>query len=148
MVITARSENRSIVDLEPVLIHFISEKITQLLRLWSVGCWQRPEDDRCLRKYFHRKDPVLIKCCLEPSYLLTARVFSIHVVISKGFEKWNVFLPKQHAFYFTRSSCSALFTIIDGTRQSRWQAWPSWSENRSCIWTIEESRRGIAAIFL
>ena len=32
-----------------------------------------------------------------------------------------------------------LFTIIDGSRQSRWWAWRSSSENRSCIWIIKES---------
>ena len=59
---------------------------------------------------------------LEAPYL-TDRVFPFTYLISKRFEKWNVFLPEQHAFYFIRSSCSALFTIIDGTRQSRWPAW-------------------------
>ena len=55
------------------------KKIAPILRLWSVGCSQRPEGDRYLEKHFHRKHQVLIKGCLEPPYLLTARVFSIYV---------------------------------------------------------------------
>ena len=50
----------------------------------------------------------------------------------------------QKSMPSTSPSCSALFTIIDGTRQSKLRTWRSSSKNRSCIWMIEESRRGIA----
>ena len=90
----------SYLDLEQVLIHFISETTAQLLRLWSVGCKQRPEGDRCLEKHLHSKHRKLIKGCLEAPYLLTARVFSIYLPHFQGVEKWNVFLLEQHAFYF------------------------------------------------
>ena len=55
MAITARSENRSIVDLEQVWVHFISEKNLSASALEMVGCRQRPEDNRCLGKHLHRK---------------------------------------------------------------------------------------------
>ena len=41
---------------------------------------------------------MLIKGCLETPYLLTDRVFSFCVPHFQGTEKWNVFLPEQHAF--------------------------------------------------
>ena len=78
------------VDLEQVLIYF----------MWSLGSRQWPEGDRCLGKHLHRQYLMLIKGCLETPYLLTDRVFSICVPHFQGTEKWNVFLPEQHAFYF------------------------------------------------
>ena len=46
-------------------------------------------------QHFHREQGYL-----GAPYLLTVTVFPSTYLISKGFEKWNVFLPKQHAFYF------------------------------------------------
>ena len=82
MAITARSDNRSlgIVDLEQVLIHFISENDRSASALVIGTVQARPEGDRCLEKHLHRKHQVLIKGCLEAPYLLTARVFSIYLV--------------------------------------------------------------------
>ena len=189
MVITATSENRSIVDLEPVLIHFIREKIAQRLRLWSVGCRQRPEGNRCLEKHSHRKHQVLIKGCLEPPYLLTARVFSIYVPQLQGIKEMECLSSRTeclllHPIQQTTSSLSFFLVLrakhprhandhardwrretgvswlrhstlactpltkSDDTRQGRWRAWQSLSENRSFIWIIQESRRGIATISL
>ena len=88
------------------------------------------------KTHFHKKG-----CAL--GLVLKVRVFRTR--------KWPV---KKSSFSqnsmpsTSSSSCSALFTIIDGTTQSRWRAWRSSSENRSCIWMIKESRRGIATVFL
>ena len=67
LAITARSENCSLgtVDQEQVLIHFISETGAQLLLLWSVGCRQWLEGERCSEKHLHSQHQMLIKGCLE-----------------------------------------------------------------------------------
>ena len=81
--------------------------------------------------------------------LLTARVFSIYVPHFQGISGDGMSFSQNSApFTFIRSSCSALFTIIDGRRQRRLRAWRSSSENRSCIWMIKESRRGIASLLV
>ena len=67
-----------------------------------------------------------------------------------GTRKWPVEKSSfsQHSMSSTSSSrWSALFTIIDGSIQSRWRAWRSSSENRYCIWMIKVSRRGIGTVF-
>ena len=73
MTITARSENRSIVDLDQVLIHFISQNDNSASPLVIV----RGQVTTRRRYMFLRQ--VLIKGCLEAPNLLPARVFSIYV---------------------------------------------------------------------
>ena len=103
MAITARSENPSsdIVDLEHVLIHFISENDHSV----SVLVISRVKAVTRRRSMFGKASSsqaqLLVKGCLEAPYLLTARVFPTTNLISKGFGKWNYFLQEQHAFYFT-----------------------------------------------
>ena len=88
------------------------------------------------KTHFHKRG-----CAL--GLVLKVRVF--------GTRKWPI---EKSSFFqnsmpsISSSSFSALFTIIDGTTQSRWRAWRSCSENRSCIWMIKESRRGKAIVFL
>ena len=88
------------------------------------------------KTHFHKKG-----CAL--GLVLKVRVF--------GTRRWPIEKSSfiQNSMPSTSSSSfSALFTIIDGTTQSRWRAWRSSSENRSCIWMVKESRRGIATVFL
>ena len=111
----------------------------QPLLFWSVGCRQWPEGDRCLKKHPHRKHQVLIWGCLEVPYLLTTRVFSFYVPHFQVDLRNGMSFSQNSMPSTSSSSCSALFAIIDGTTQRRWQAWRSSSENRSCIWMIKES---------
>ena len=80
MAITARSENRvsSIVDLEQVLIHFISENDRSASALVIGRVQAMTEGDRYLEEHPYRKHQVLVKGCLEAPYLLTARLLSIY----------------------------------------------------------------------
>ena len=135
MAITARFQNRSsgIFDLEQVLIHFISEndRSASALVIGMVQAVTRRRWMFNLGKHLHRQHQVLVKGCLEAPYLLTARVFSIYDLrtsfprdLGHGMSSCS-----QGSMPCTSSSsCSALFTIIDGTRQSRWRAWRSSSK--------------------
>ena len=65
MAITARSENRvsSIVDLEQVLIHFISENDRSASALVIGRVQAMTEGDRYLEEHPYRKHQVLVKGC-------------------------------------------------------------------------------------
>ena len=122
-------------------------------------CWRWSEDDRSASalvigrvQAMTRRQQMLGKAsssqtpkgCLEAPYLLTARVISIYAPHFQGIWEMECFSPRTAFFSSSSFSCSALFTIIDSTRQSKWRAWRFSSENRSCIWKIKESRGGIA----
>ena len=136
---TARSENPSsgIVDLEQVLIDFISEndgsasalvigRVQAMTRrremFGKASSSQTPSaniiiiiigrlQSRRLRASSSHNDPVPIQtACPSANIRLFGSSLSVDCqlpecfpstyLISKGFEKWNIFLPEQHAFFF------------------------------------------------
>ena len=98
MAITARSENRSTIDLEQASIHFISKKKNaQLLRLWSL--WGAGNDQKAIdfrESIFieKKKHLVLIKGCLGAPHLLTARVFFTYVPHFQWIWEMECFSPR------------------------------------------------------
>ena len=147
MVITARSENRSpdiVSDLEQVLIHFISKNDhsasvigrvrAMTRRRWMFGKASSLQSPSASKKLFG-------------SSLSVDFQSGFHLLISKGFGKWNAFLPEQHTFYFiTQLHCLIYYNRWHWTTQMAGVA--IFVKNRSCIWTIKESRRGIASLLV
>ena len=123
MAITARSENRSsdIVDLEQVLIrspliHFISEVQAVIRRRWMFGKASSSQSPNANERLFG-------------SFLSVGCQSVCHLSTSRPRDLGNGLSFSQNSMPSTSSSsCSALFTIIDGTRQSRWWAWRSSSK--------------------
>ena len=137
MTITARSENRSIVDLEQVLIHFISENdnsASPLVIVWGQVTTKR-------RQMFGKAPSSSANKRLFRTYLsvVCQSVFHLRTSFPRDFRNGMSFSQYRAPFTLSDPAAVPLFTIIDGTRQSRWWAWRSSSENRSCIWMIKES---------
>ena len=149
MTITARLENHSSDIVEQVLIHFISGEndhsasvlvISRVQamsrRWWMFGKVSSSQAPHASKRSFGSS---LSVDCQSVFYLLTS--FPRDLGSRMSFSQNS--MPSTSS-----SSCSALFTIIDGTRKSRWRAWRSLSKI-DCIWIIKESRGGIAtAVFL
>ena len=149
MAITARSENRcsGIVDLEQVLIHFISKndrsasalviRMVQAVtgRRWIFG------------KAFSSEAPSASKRLFGSSLSVDCQsVF--HLRTSFPWDLGNGMSFSQNCMPSTSSSrCSALFTIIDGIDRADGER-GYLRQKRSCTWMIKESRRGIATVFL
>ena len=130
MAITARSENRcsDIVDLEQVLIHFISENDHSafVLRISRVQAMTRRR--WMFGKASSSQAPSASKRLFGSS--LSVNFQSVfHLLTSFPRDLGNGMFFSQNSMPST-SSCSrsGLFTIIDGTRQSRWRAWRSSSK--------------------
>ena len=61
-----------------------------------------------------------MKGCLEAPCLLTARVFSIYVPHFQGIWEIECLFPRRECLLFHHlAAASDLFTITDGTRQSK-----------------------------
>ena len=130
MAITARSENRSsdIVDLEQVLIHFIGENghSASVLRIsrvqamtrrrWMFGKASSSQAPSASKRLFGSYLSVDFQSVFR---LLTS--FPRH--LGSGMSSFQ-----NNMLSTSSSSRSGLFTIIDGTRQSRWRAWRSSSK--------------------
>ena len=134
-MITARSDNRSlgIVDLEPVLIHFISEN-DRLASALVIG-WVQAMTRR--RQMFGKASSLQTPSAnkrLFGSFLSVDCHSVFHLPTSFPRDLRNGMSFSQNSMpSASSSSCSVFFTIIDVTRQSKWRAWRSSSENRSCI---------------
>ena len=142
MTTTARSENRSsdIVDLEQVLIHFISENFSENDHSASVLVISRVEVMTRRRRMFGKASSSQAPSASQERLFGSSlsvdcqRVF--HLLTSFPRDLGNGMSLSQNSMPSTSSfSCSVLFPTIDGTRESRYGGRDDPQEEK-------ESRRG------